>query len=121
MAQVCTISPEKDKLSVTVLQSIPRCDVNATPFILIIEDDATMLRGLKDNFESQGFAVRTACDGKAGLEAALGGPCDLVVLDIMLPKLNGYEVCRLLRGARLGDADHHADGQGARGGYRSRP
>ncbi len=65
--------------------------------ILIIEDDATMLRGLKDNFESQGYAVRTACDGKAGLEAALGDPCDLVVLDIMLPKLNGYEVCRLIR------------------------
>jgi DNA-binding response OmpR family regulator len=65
--------------------------------ILIIEDDATLLRGLKDNFESRGFAVRTACDGKAGLEAALEGPCDLLVLDIMLPKLNGYEVCRLLR------------------------
>ena len=65
--------------------------------ILIIEDDATLLRGLKDNFESRGFAVRTAGDGKVGLEAALEGPCDLVVLDIMLPKLNGYEVCRLVR------------------------
>jgi DNA-binding response OmpR family regulator len=69
--------------------------------VLIIEDDATMLRGLKDNFESQGFGVRTACDGKAGLEAALSGPCDLVVLDIMLPKLNGYEVCRLIRSQGL--------------------
>jgi DNA-binding response OmpR family regulator len=66
--------------------------------VLIIEDDATLLRGLKDNFESQGFAVRTAADGKAGLAAALAGPCDLVLLDIMLPQLNGYEVCRLLRG-----------------------
>jgi DNA-binding response OmpR family regulator len=65
--------------------------------ILIVEDDATLLRGLKDNFESRGFTVRTACDGKKGLEAALCGPCDLVVLDIMLPQLNGYEVCRLLR------------------------
>lgn len=65
--------------------------------ILIIEDDATLLRGLKDNFESRAFAVRTACDGKAGLEAALSGPCDLVLLDIMLPQLNGYEVCRRLR------------------------
>jgi DNA-binding response OmpR family regulator len=65
--------------------------------ILIIEDDATLLRGLKDNFESRGFAVRTALDGKAGIEAALAGPCDLVILDIMLPKLNGYEVCRLIR------------------------
>jgi DNA-binding response OmpR family regulator len=65
--------------------------------ILIIEDDPTMLRGLKDNFESQGFDVRTACDGKAGVEAAMAGPSDLVVLDIMLPKINGYEVCRLVR------------------------
>ena len=65
--------------------------------ILIIEDDPTLLRGLKDNFELQGFDVRTACDGKAGVEAAIAGPCDLVVLDIMLPKINGYEVCRLVR------------------------
>jgi DNA-binding response OmpR family regulator len=69
--------------------------------VLIIEDDATMLRGLKDNFESQGFAVRTASDGQTGLEAALAGPCDLVVLDIMLPKLNGYEVCRRVRAQGL--------------------
>jgi DNA-binding response OmpR family regulator len=65
--------------------------------ILIIEDDSTLLRGLKDNFESRGFTVRTAADGKAGLEAATAEPCDLVILDIMLPKLNGYELCRLIR------------------------
>ena len=65
--------------------------------ILIIEDDATLLLGLKDNFESRGYAVRTARDGRAGLQAALSGPCDLVVLDIMLPQLNGYELCRLVR------------------------
>jgi DNA-binding response OmpR family regulator len=65
--------------------------------ILIIEDDPAMLRGLQDNFESHGYRVRTARDGQAGLEAALDGPCDLVLLDIMLPKLNGYEVCRRIR------------------------
>ena len=65
--------------------------------ILIIEDDATMMRGLKDNFEYRGYRVLTATDGEQGLDAALGQKPDLVVLDIMLPKINGYEVCRLIR------------------------
>ncbi|MHC4367545.1 MAG: response regulator transcription factor [Planctomycetota bacterium] len=65
--------------------------------ILIIEDDAAMLRGLKDNFEFKGYRVLTAADGEEGLESALSGKPDLIVLDIMLPKINGYEVCRLVR------------------------
>ncbi|MCF7955913.1 MAG: response regulator transcription factor [Phycisphaerae bacterium] len=65
--------------------------------ILIIEDDSTMLRGLKDNFEFKGYTVITASDGEAGLNAALDSHCDLIVLDIMLPKINGYEICRLVR------------------------
>ncbi len=69
--------------------------------ILIIEDDAAMLRGLKDNFEYEGYSVATAADGQEGLELALADRPDLIVLDIMLPKVNGYEICRLLRGAGL--------------------
>ena len=69
--------------------------------ILIIEDDATMLRGLKDNFEFKGYKVITATDGEAGLKAALDAKPDLIVLDIMLPKINGYEVCRLIRKEKL--------------------
>jgi len=69
--------------------------------ILIIEDDATMLRGLKDNFEFKGYCVLTAADGEEGLETALGQKPDLIVLDIMLPKINGYEVCRLIRQENL--------------------
>src|SRR5687767_5842122 len=65
--------------------------------ILIIEDDAALLRGLKDNFLSHGFQVRTARDGEQGLEAALSQKPDLVLLDIMLPKINGYEICRSIR------------------------
>ena len=65
--------------------------------ILIIEDDATMLRGLKDNFEFKGFRVLTATDGEEGLEVALNEKPHLIVLDIMLPKINGYEACRLIR------------------------
>ncbi|MHC4434516.1 MAG: response regulator transcription factor [Planctomycetota bacterium] len=69
--------------------------------ILIVEDDATMLRGLKDNFEFKGYRVLTAADGEDGLEAALSHKPDLIVLDIMLPKINGYEVCRLIRAEGL--------------------
>ncbi|MCK4292032.1 MAG: response regulator transcription factor [Planctomycetes bacterium] len=69
--------------------------------ILIIEDDSTMLRGLKDNFEFAGYGVLTAVDGEEGLNAALDGKPDLIILDIMLPKINGYEVCRLIRGEGL--------------------
>jgi DNA-binding response OmpR family regulator len=56
-----------------------------------------MLRGLKDNFAYEGYTVRTAADGKQGLETALDARPDLIILDIMLPKINGFEICRLLR------------------------
>ena len=65
--------------------------------ILIIEDDPTMLRGLKDNFEFEGYCVAVAEDGEKGLAAAMSVKPDLIVLDIMLPKVNGYEICRLVR------------------------
>jgi DNA-binding response OmpR family regulator len=65
--------------------------------ILIIEDNAGMLRGLKDNFEAQGYRVKTATDGETGYNEALRMKPDLIVLDLMLPKVNGYEICRQLR------------------------
>ncbi|HEG44222.1 MAG TPA: response regulator transcription factor [Phycisphaerales bacterium] len=65
--------------------------------VLIIEDDPTMLRGLKDNFAYAGFNVLTAADGEAGLTAALDESPDLIILDIMLPEINGYEICRIVR------------------------
>lgn len=69
--------------------------------ILIIEDDSTMLRGLKDNFEYSGYNVIIAADGEVGLNAALDTKPDLIILDIMLPKINGYEICRLIRKENL--------------------
>jgi len=74
---------------------------NAMETVLIIEDDAAMLRGLKDNFEFKGYKVVTAADGEAGLNAALNNRPDLIILDIMLPKINGYEICRLIREQKL--------------------
>ena len=69
--------------------------------ILIVEDNPALLRGLKDNFQAQGYQVRTANDGEKGLEALFRDPPDLVLLDVMLPKVNGYEICRLARSRRL--------------------
>src|SRR5437667_11189161 len=69
--------------------------------ILIIEDDPALLRGLKDNFEARGYQVRTANDGQKGLAAILQEPPDAVVLDLMLPKVNGFEVCCAARSRRL--------------------
>lgn len=69
--------------------------------ILIVEDDPSMLTGLKDNFEFKGYKVLTAVDGEKGLDAALNANPDLIILDIMLPKINGYEICRLIRAEGL--------------------
>jgi len=69
--------------------------------VLIIEDNPTMLRGLKDNFEIKGYRVKTARDGEQGLNTALDTNPDLIILDIMLPKINGYEVCEKIRKKNL--------------------
>ena len=69
--------------------------------VLIIEDNSAMLRGLKDNFELKGYRVKTARDGEQGLKAALKEEPDLIILDIMLPKMNGYEICDKIRKKNL--------------------
>jgi len=65
--------------------------------ILIIEDDPSMLRGLKDNFEFSGYRVKTASNGEEGLNDALSLKPDLIILDLMLPGMNGYEICQAVR------------------------
>ena len=67
--------------------------------ILVVEDDKAILMGLKDDLEFEGYEVATASDGKDGLKQALGGGFQLIVLDILLPGLNGFEVCKKLREA----------------------
>jgi len=65
--------------------------------VLIIEDDISILRGLKDNLTFEGYQVITATDGREGLTIALEKQLDLLLLDIMLPGMNGYEICRKLK------------------------
>ncbi len=67
------------------------------PNILVVEDDPGILMGLARNLEFEGYTVRTAKDGEEGLRLALDSPCDLVILDIMLPGIDGREICRLIR------------------------
>ena len=72
-----------------------------TKTILIIEDDETLLRGLSDNFSDAGYVVQTANDGRAGLRLAQDDPPDVMLLDIMLPLVNGYELCERVRQRKL--------------------
>lgn len=65
--------------------------------MLIVEDDPALLRGLVDKFTQSGFDVRVAIDGHSAIDAAIAEPPDIVLLDIMLPGPNGFEVCRTLR------------------------
>ncbi len=65
--------------------------------ILVIEDDISILRGLQDNLEYEGYAVLTETDGRNGLEIAREKNVNLILLDIMLPGINGFEICRKLK------------------------
>jgi DNA-binding response OmpR family regulator len=65
--------------------------------ILVIEDEPQMLLGLRDNLELEGYEVETAGDGDEGLQKAASFQPDLVILDVMLPRKNGFDVCRELR------------------------
>jgi two-component system alkaline phosphatase synthesis response regulator PhoP len=65
--------------------------------ILVIEDDRELLIGLRDNLEIEGYEVVTAADGDIGVTRAVDAAPDAVILDVMLPTLDGFEVCRELK------------------------
>jgi DNA-binding response OmpR family regulator len=70
--------------------------------ILVVEDEASLREGIVDLLAGDGHRVHAVGDGISGVEAGLRDPYDLVVLDLMLPRLDGMEVCRRLRAARPG-------------------
>lgn len=65
--------------------------------ILIVEDEPAMLSGLKDNLEIEGYEVDTADEGQGGLDKMLSDHYDLVLLDVMLPNISGFDICRRVR------------------------
>jgi len=65
--------------------------------VLIVEDQQSLANQLAEKLRSEGFAVLTAADGEDGLEKVRGEHPDLIVLDIMLPKLDGLSLCRIIR------------------------
>ena len=67
--------------------------------ILLIEDEQVMAIALRDGLESENYAVEVASDGVNGLKLATGNTFDLLILDVMLPKLSGLDVCKQLRAA----------------------
>ena len=67
--------------------------------ILVIEDNTDLAFGLRNNLEIEGYEVETAGDGRAGLAAALAATRELIILDLMLPELDGFRVLRSLRDA----------------------
>lgn len=79
----------------------PREEEQPQRLALIVEDDPSILRGLKDSFEYEGYRTRTAIDGRLGLSLALELDPDIVILDIMLPGLNGFEICKALRDRKI--------------------
>src|SRR6202051_2256990 len=68
--------------------------------ILVVEDEPNMVAGLRDNFEFEGYEVITAGDGIEGIRRALEESPDLVILDVMMPRMSGLEVCKQLRAKR---------------------
>jgi DNA-binding response OmpR family regulator len=65
--------------------------------ILIVEDELNMVKGLKDNLEFEGFEVDTAMEGNTGLQKVLQNKSDLILLDVMLPGISGFDICKAAR------------------------
>lgn len=74
--------------------------MEARPRILVVDDERPLVEAVRFALEREGYRVTEAYDGATALERALAEPFDLVILDVMLPEMSGFEVCRLLRRER---------------------
>src|SRR5438876_3174779 len=74
-----------------------RSDASAMPRILIVDDEPEIVRGLEDNLRFEGYQTASATNGEDALALALSGAPDLILLDVMMPRMSGWEVCRALR------------------------
>ena len=73
--------------------------------ILVVEDEEAIRTGLMDVFVFHGYEVDYAAEGREGLEKGLSGSFDLILLDVMLPGVNGFEICERIRSV---DREHNA-------------
>ena len=71
--------------------------MTASARILIVDDEAHLAEGIRENLEAEGYATEVAHDGRAGLECIRAQPFDLVVLDVMMPNMDGLELCAQIR------------------------
>ena len=65
--------------------------------ILVVDDEKTLVKGMKFNLENEGYEVECAYDGEAALELAREGRFDLIILDVMMPEMDGLEACMKIR------------------------
>ena len=84
--------------------------------ILLIEDEPGLVLTVKDRLTREGYEVERSQDGNPGIGAAMRGHADLIVLDMMLPRKSGIDICRDLRQRGYRDADSDADGARTNGG-----
>ena len=87
--------------------------MNTTAQILLVEDELSLAAGIRENLEAEGYSVEHIARGNAALSAILGRDFDLVVLDVMLPEIDGYTICSRAREAERQSPDEQA--LGARG------
>ena len=67
------------------------------PKILVVDDEKVLVKGIKFNLENEGYQVETGCDGEEAVELARGGNFDLIILDLMMPKIDGLQACMRIR------------------------